>query len=182
MSESAAATLLHHRAALAKNAHAYTQDWERVQRTAVAHLKKCGFGRVTLARCKDLVIRFAELIFDTQDRKPFFHVDGPLPYCWNAPKDWDKDYIRYEWGHLRSRNQNSSGANTVENLCLQSARCNQHIQTSLNIEEVFDWLMGSPVAKRTSEVLDRRAALFASEEWRVLLRDLEKYRTPSKGA
>ena len=27
-----------------------------------------------------------------------FHVEGTeLPLCWNSPKDWEKDYIKYEW-------------------------------------------------------------------------------------
>jgi hypothetical protein len=102
-------------------------------------------------------------------------VDGDLPYCWNAPKDWDKDYIRYEWGHLSSRNQNE-GAHHIENLCLQSARCNQHIQTSMDIGEVLFWLEGSRVAERARVVLERRQQFFSSDGWKDLFNELSRFR------
>ena len=95
--------------------------------------------------------------------------------CWNAPKDWDKDFIRYEWGHLHSRNQNES-AHDVENLCLQSARCNQHVQTSMDITEVIGWLEGSRVAERVRIVLDRRRRLFDSQVWKTLAEELSRFR------
>lgn len=114
------------------------------------------------------------MVLATQEGKPFFHVEAALPFCWNAPKDWDKSYIRYEWGHLRSVNQNAD-ADTLENLCLQSARCNQHVQTSMDIDEVVLWLEGSAIAKRVRDVLARRKALFASAEWRALLGELARY-------
>ena len=154
-------TLNSHREALAKNPAAYTTDLPRVRETAVGHFKRSGFSRVTRSRCASLVDEFVEAIFETQERRPFFHVEGVLPFCWNAPKDWDKDYIRYEWGHLRSRNQNQD-AHDIENICLQSARCNQHIQTSMDITEVLDWLRGSAIATRVQSVLEKREKLFAS--------------------
>jgi hypothetical protein len=162
-----------HRETLARNRDAYTADLARVRETAVYHLKRSGFAKVTLSRCGPLVDRFVGAIFETQAWKPFFHVDGSLPYCWNAPKDWD--YIRYEWGHLHSRNQNE-GAHDVENLCLQSARCNQHVQTSMDIAEVVGWLEGSRVAARVRIVLDRRRRLFDSHVWKTLLEELSRFR------
>jgi len=168
-------TLRAHREALAKNPVAYHADIARVQETAVHHLKKCGFTRITRTRCAALVDRFVDAIFDTQNRLPFFHIDSDLPYCWNRPKDWDKNYIRYEWGHLSSRNQNES-AHHIENLCLQSARCNQHIQASMDIEEVLFWLEGSRVAERVRNVLDRRRQLFGSSCWKELLNELSRFR------
>jgi len=172
---SEARTLRAHREELSRNPAAYTADLGRVRETAVHHLKRSGFLRVTLSRCAPLVDRFVEAVFDTQDRRPFFHIDNALPYCWNSPKDWDKNYIRYEWGHLHSRNQNE-GAHHVENLCLQSARCNQHIQTSMDIGEVVVWLEGSRVADRVRAVLDRRQRLFNGDGWRELLDELSRFR------
>lgn len=84
-----------------------------------------------------------------------FHVEGTeLPLCWNSPKDWEKDYIKYEWGHLLSRNQNAATADRIENLALYSARCNQHIQTSLDVQELM--IYGGIIAQRVSIVLTRR--------------------------
>jgi hypothetical protein len=132
---------------------------------------------VTRPRCASVVDLFVDVIFDAQFRLPFFYVDSPLPYCWNAPKDWDKSYIRYEWGHLHSRNQNED-AHHIQNLCLQSARCNQHVQTSMDIDEVLAWLDGSQVAARVRRVLERRRELFESDDWRNLLSELSRFRTP----
>ncbi len=170
-----AGTLKAHREALARNPAAYTADLPRIRLTAVHHLKKCGFRRVTHVRCSSLVDRFVDAIFDTQDRLPFFHVDNPLPYCWNAPKDWAHNYIRYEWGHLFSRNQNE-GAHDIENICLQSARCNQHVQTSMDIDEVLRWLGGSCVAERVRRVLARRQELFGTDKWSELLDEFSGFR------
>jgi hypothetical protein len=168
-------TLKAHREALADNSEAYVADLPRVRETAVYHLKKCGFVRATRSRCAPAIDDFVDAIFETQARQPFFYVDNPLPYCWNAPKDWDKAYIRYEWGHLSSRNQNV-GACNVENICLQSARCNQHIQTSMDIGEVLAWLDGSRVAERVRFVLERRRQLFGTRAWHNLLRELSRFR------
>lgn len=168
-------TLRAHREELARNPTAYHTDIARVQETVVHHLKKCGFARITRTRCAALVDQFVDAIFDTQNRLPFFHIDSDLPYCWNRPNDWDKNYIRYEWGHLSSRNQNES-AHHIENLCLQSARCNQHIQTSMDIEEVLFWLDGSRVAERVRTVLERRRQLFGSDRWKDILNELARFR------
>ena len=167
-------TLRMHREALAANPNAYTADLPRLRETAVGHLKRFGFSRVTRSRCPILVDEFVGAVFATQECRPFFHIDGALPYCWNSPKDWDKNYIRYEWGHLRSRNQNED-AHQIENICLQSARCNQHVQTSMDIAEVLAWLGGSSIAARIQSVLERRRHLFASDEWRRLLAELSYY-------
>lgn len=175
IAENSPRTLRAHREALAANPDAYTADLPRLRETAVGHLKRFGFSRVTRRRCPSLIDTFVEAIFAAQQYRPFFHIDSPLPFCWNAPKDWNKNYIRYEWGHLRSRNQNED-AHQIENICLQSARCNQHVQTSLDIDEVLHWLEGSPVASRVRAVLDCRQRLFASEAWHKLLTDLERYR------
>lgn len=189
MSDDTSRKLQAHREALKRNERAYVQDLDlaagatthRVATTAVTHLRRCGFGRVTATRCGPLVMRFVQCIFEAQDRKPFFHVEGTLPYCWNRVKHWDKNYIRYEWGHLHSRNEDADDVYQIQNLCLQSARCNQHIQTSMNIEDVMEWLKGSAVAVRARTVLDRRATLFASIQWRDLLHELETYRTERTG-
>ena len=78
-----------------------------------------------------------------------FHVEGTeLPLCWNAPKNWDLNYVKYEWGHLHSRDQNPVAAHRLENLALYSARCNQHIQTSMNTEELMTY--GGVLAQRIS--------------------------------
>lgn len=164
-----------HRNALSANPNAFEADLPRLSRTFVPHLKRCGYRRVGGQAARPLVAEVVERLFEAQGRRPLFHVEDVLPYCWNAPRFWSVDYIRYEWGHLRSRNQNHD-AEHIENLALCSARCNQHIQTSMDIEEVRQWLAGSRIARRIDEVLARRAALFASPAWKDLCARLAAFR------
>lgn len=168
-----ASKLRDHRIALAANPSVFEADLPRLRRTLLPHLKRCGYPKAG-AKAGLLVAELVELIFDAQGRRPLFHIDAPLPYCWNAPGSWQYDYIRYEWAHLRSRNQNDD-AEQLDNLVLSSARCNQHIQTSMDIAEVRDWLDGSKVARRIDEVLENRAVLTKSARWRDLCERLKSF-------
>ncbi len=167
--------LIEHRQALAKNVNAYShelsrQNIERLIKTLVPHLKNASFD-VSPVKNQDALSQIIKLMFITQDSRPFFHVEGTeLPLCWNSPKDWDKNYIKYEWGHLRSRNQAGDKAHTLENLGLYSARCNQHIQTSMHIEELM--IYGGILAQRISNVLTARRKLFESEQWLLLVKEI----------
>jgi len=160
--------LLDHRKALSSNPDAYIheltdQNIQRLVRTLVPHLKQAGFN-ISPSKNESELSELIKLLFSVQDNRPFFHVEGTeLPLCWNSPKDWDKNYIKYEWGHLRSRNQAQSKAHRLDNLGLYSARCNQHIQTSMHIEELM--VYGGILAQRISNVLSARRNLFESEVW-----------------
>ena len=159
--------LLEHRKAIASNASAYSYEienkMERLVSTLIPHLNLAG---VKLSRKKHDISLAALIVmlFDAQEQKPIFHVEGTeLPLCWNSPGDWDKDYIKYEWGHLKSKNQNPESVFSIENFALYSARCNKHIQSSMNIEELM--VYGGILAQRISEVLANRRILFTSDVW-----------------
>jgi hypothetical protein len=129
----------------------------------------------TLSKKKhyQLLSLYIDLLAETQDYSPIFDIKSiKLPLCWNSPKDWQYDYIRYEWGHLYSKSQNPDLQYNLENLGLYSARCNRHIQSSMNIEEVL--VYGGIIAQRISEVLLKRDALFRKEEWKTLLIEFNK--------
>lgn len=113
------------------------------------------------------------MILETQDRKPFFWINTSLPMCWNHPWNWDMDYIKYEWGHVGPINSSPEKYNDIENLCLMSARCNNHIQSSLCMDDLLEFFEGSRIADRIRYVLDRRQKLFASSEWRDVIACLE---------
>jgi len=173
-------TLLEHRTALAKNSDAYMfevteNQIDRLVRTLVNPLKRANY-RVTPKRNFELLKKIILLVFKTQDFRPFFHVEGTqLPLCWNRPSDWDKNYIKYEWGHLHSSNQRSISdlrIDDITNLGLYSARCNQHIQSSMDIEELM--VYGGILAQRISNVLLNRRILFVSEEWKDLYSQLKQ--------
>ncbi len=161
--------LIDHRKLLSENQGAYSheiedENIERLVKSLVPHLKNAGLKVSPSKNFKELS-QIIKLLFSVQDDRSFFHVKGTeLPLCWNSPKDWDKDFIKYEWGHLRSRNQAEDNAYKLENLGLYSARCNQHIQTSLHIEELM--VYGGILAQRISNVLTARRKLFESNEWK----------------
>lgn len=164
-------TLREHRSALAANPRAFDHDLPRVCKTLTRHLRRFGYRRIS----QPIILEIVSQIFDAQNRRPLFYIEAPLPYCWNAPGAWKYDYIRYEWGHLRSRNQNTD-ADQLENLALCSARCNQHIQTSMDIAEVREWLDGSRISRRIDEVLAQRAQLIQSPVWQELCGRLSAFR------
>jgi hypothetical protein len=169
--------LISHRRALSENTEAYSfeikdDNIERLIKTLVPHLKSAGFDVSPVTNYKTLA-QIIKMMFLAQDSRPFFHVEGTeLPLCWNSPKDWDKSYIKYEWGHLRSKNQAGDKAHMLENLGLYSARCNQHIQTSMHIEELM--IYGGILAQRISNVLTTRRKLFESEQWQLLVSEISK--------
>ncbi|WP_248465385.1 hypothetical protein [Pectobacterium versatile] len=172
-----ALTLRYHREMLAREGqNAYSLDIKRCYKTVVPHLKKSGYKKASLSKCEDLIIKFVDMIFEAQSNKPFFHIDGDLPFCWNSPSNggWELPYIKYEWGHLNSINQNIDTAHNIENLCLQSARCNQHIQSSLNVIELITY--GGKLEETIERNLKQRNDLFSSEQWFSLLNELDKFK------
>lgn len=162
-------TLREHRARLkTAGERAYTfepdSNVDRLCATLTPHVRRAGYTNMAAARKDGILAQIVRLLFDAQEQRPMFHVEGTeLPLCWNAPKDWEKDYIKYEWGHLLSRNQNAADAHRLENLALYSARCNQHIQTSLDVPELM--IYGGIIAQRISIVLTRRRQMFSSDAW-----------------
>lgn len=166
--------LIDHRRIIEQNVDAYIKDLEsdRLVGTLINHLKQDFIGVKFNSTKKATVKEIIELIFETQDKRPFFHIEGTeLPLCWNRPADWDCDYIKYEWGHLLSRNQNPDNYSSIENLGLYSARCNQHIQSSMNIRELM--VYGGLIAQRISNVLLKRRLLFASDMWKQKIESLK---------
>ncbi|MDR2964591.1 MAG: hypothetical protein LBU88_02320 [Treponema sp.] len=166
--------LIDHRKNIDKNPKAYIVDLEndRLVGTFINHIKSDFKETKFESKNKEIIKRIILLLFETQDKRPFFHVEGTeLPLCWNRPADWDCNYIKYEWGHLLSKNQNPNKVNVIENLGLYSARCNQHIQSSMNIQELM--VYGGLIATRISNVLTKRRILFETNEWKILISQLK---------
>ncbi|MCP1195607.1 hypothetical protein NKW84_07015 [Acetobacter senegalensis] len=164
-------SLKSHREQLQKNPRAYTIDLKRCYSSVKTHLRKCGASLSSRKKPKiqQNIITYVDLIFLAQDKKPFFYINSELPLCWNVPHHggWDLDYIKYEWGHLYSINQNREESHSLENLCLQSGRCNQHIQSSLNVSELS--VYGGKLRETIERNLDSRERLFKTEEWKKVV-------------
>ena len=169
-------TLIEHRRNINENPDAYEIDLrsDRLVESIINHIREDFRGVRFNQEKRDILKKIVYLLFEAQEHRPFFHVEGTeLPLCWNRPSDWDNiDYIKYEWGHLLSQNQRPEESSSIENIGLYSARCNQHIQSSMNIQELM--VYGGLLAQRISNVLTNRRILFASEKWEHLIKALKE--------
>ena len=167
--------LIEHRSTINGNTKAYETDLktDRLTKSIINHIRK-DFSNVRFDQAKlEILKEIINLLFEAQESRPFFHVEGTeLPLCWNRLSDWDIDYIKYEWGHLLSQNQIPEKSGSIENIGLYSARCNQHIQSSMNIQELM--VYGGLLAQRISNVLTNRRKLFESLEWEILKNKLRE--------
>lgn len=172
-------TLLEHRQNIKNNQSAYTQDLDaneslRLIKTLAIHLRNMGY-KVVPSKNTLLMKDFIFTLFEAQEQSPIFNIKSSrLPVCWNRPLNWNLNYIKYEWGHLHSINQNNIAAHVVRNLGLYSARCNQHIQASMDIQELLPY--GGELEQRIKLVLSKREDLFASRKWNTIESALEKLR------
>ena len=121
-----------------------------------------------------LLNKAAEMVWNAQEEKPMFDFilsDG-LPAAWNRPQGFADNYIRYEIGHIVPRN--AGGESKINNLCFMSARCNQHIQSSLSMDSVIEGYFShnDEVLQRWENLKD----LWVSQEWLDLEKDLTQHR------
>jgi hypothetical protein len=158
-------TLQEHRQLLKKsNGRIHKSEQERLYSTVKPHLIKAGVK--SLRTKSEYIICFVNMIIDTQDGQPFFWIDSKLPFCWNNPRDWSKyEYIRFQWGHLEPTNS-LTDCNQLENLCLQSARCNNQIQSSMPLRDLKELFFGSKTYDRIIEVEEKRRTLFNTSGWK----------------
>jgi hypothetical protein len=162
-------TLLQHRTNLLNNPNRYTQDKERAIKnfaeTSYKFYGSCGKNKKLLIR---LLQNLGNLVFENQEHKPIYEYQDTLPRAWNSPMNggWKINYIKWEIGHLISLNQ--GGLDNPENLSFQSARCNQHIQTSMNYYETTEYNCKEEVKNRLNNLFD----LHKSKEWTVILEQI----------
>lgn len=156
-------TLAEHRQMLLANPDRYILDRERACENWTRHgysfFRKEIKTNKAKSKLRGLLRTMADLVFDAQCCRPLFEIEDKA-YAWNSPKNFSDNYIRYEVGHLNPRN--AGGLSLPENLCFQSARCNQHIQSALPIDEVL-FLIGhhDEIAERLSSL----NKLHASNRW-----------------
>jgi hypothetical protein len=155
-------TLLQHRENLLNNQNRFIHDKERaIEQFAQTSYKNYG----PCGKKKKLVIQhlkqLGKLVFENQKNTPIYEYQDILPRSWNSPMKggWKLNYIKWEIGHLKSKNQ--GGTNEPENLSFQSARCNQHIQTSMNYFETTEYNCKEEVKNR----VDNLFILHKSKEW-----------------
>lgn len=165
--------LLEHRKSLKANPLCFSQDKDRAVINWISHawegLKSLTSVKASIAR--PILERAALMVWQAQGGKPLFHFESKvsgLPMSWNRPQDGMLNYVRYEIGHMTPFD--CGGSSAAENLCFQSARCNQHIQSSLPMDEIL-----AAYFSDNAEVLQRIANLrhlYASQEWQGLLKSV----------
>ena len=160
-----------HRRSLADNPDSFSSDRDRTCQNWCNEAWKYVRVSSSLRRGETIPIlrQMADMVWDAQGGRPLFQFMGnrDLPMSWNRPQDGERNYIRYEIGHLCPRL--AGGDSHPNNLSFQSSRCNQHIQSSLNIGEVMVYF------ENVIEVQDRLntlRSLHDSLEWNDLLSQL----------
>jgi hypothetical protein len=97
---------------------------DRLQQTLYVHLHKMNVSSTKPGR-----IDFVKYLLDRQNNTCAFGKNVGGKYCWNSPSDSEKKYLKFQWGHIKPRCRNDE-TQTVKDLCLLCARCNNQIQTS----------------------------------------------------
>lgn len=165
-----------------KNIYTYVMDDKeekiKLKNRLSYHLREAGYTKGTRTKAyANLLYEYIDFIFKTQDSKPFYYFDADFLTCWNRPIYWKKiDYIKYEWGHLYPSgvDKNNKKVDILENLSLQSGRCNNHIQSGLSVDEVIAY--EGKLKDRIEYVQKKREELFESKEWKDLKNEFSKYK------
>ena len=109
---------------------------ERLQQTLYNHLRK-----MNISMTKSTRTEFVKTLLTKQNQTCAFGKNVGGIYCWNEPKEnyvdgvyIEKRYLKLQWGHIKPRCRNEE--QTVDDLCLMCARCNNQIQTSRHLQQL----------------------------------------------
>lgn len=165
-------TLLQHRKNLLSNPNRYEHDKEN----AIANFAKISYKYYgSYGQQKQNIIKLlkqlGKIAFAAQGGVPIYEYSDALPRAWNSPmrNGWDVNYIVWEIGHLKSRNQ--GGLDNPENLSFQSARGNQHIQTSMNYWETTEWNVKEEIKNRIANLF----MVHTSAQWKEIIMKIEQF-------
>jgi hypothetical protein len=104
--------------------HVPDSEIDRLQQTLYPHLRKMKVSYTKAQR-----IQYVKDLLQHQNNTCAFGKNVGGKYCWNEPKDSDKKYLKLQWGHINPRCRNVE-MQSIRELCLLCARCNNQIQTS----------------------------------------------------
>jgi hypothetical protein len=174
--------LLEHRKLLITNPNHNTDGYPKFKENTIKKLYK-NFNihkRCKGKENKELIKMFfgdlIDMVWEAQGKVPFFggYDSNGLPWHWNNPvasKDrpnFSTDYVELQYGHILSRN--NQGKDRHDNFTIQSARCNNHIQTSLNLSEAIICCPRQEVIERYNKV----KKLHASDKWKNKVNEIEQ--------
>ena len=174
--------LLEHRKLLITNPNHNTAGYPRFKESTIKKLyanfgihKRCK-GKANKDLIKTYFGDLIDMVWEAQDKIPFFggYDTNGLPWHWNNPvasqgrPNFATDYVELQYGHILSRNNH--GQDRHDNFTIQSARCNNHIQTSLNLSEAI-------ICCPRQEVIDRYKKikqLHNSDKWNNKVKQIEE--------
>jgi hypothetical protein len=112
-------------------------DWEAVNEQEIQRLAKCLYTHLRRMGVKLEKPKRLQHVRDLLKRQHGTCAlgDGISLYCWNAPKDRELRYLKLEWGHKDPRLTGTT-VDSLENLYLVCARCNNQLQTSRRLEDM----------------------------------------------
>ncbi len=157
-------SLRNHRESIKSNANSFFEDKARAFDNMTKHIwdwVKIVNPNVKKNKIKNILLEIASMIFEAQGEKPLFQFGEEIT-AWNRPADWSYNYIRYEIGHKTP--MNAGGTSHPENLCFMSARCNQHIQSSLEMHNVIDWYFSNNTEVQNR--INNLEELYKSDIWK----------------
>ncbi len=169
-------TLNEHLKTLNQNSKAGTEEINSLLRNLKLKFKK--WGRPELAKRDDLILRYINLIFKTQDYRCTHWIPvkkGEYNGVWNRPhahyRGWKSKRVLYEVDHVHPIN--AGGTHALENFQFLSANANQFVKCSLTYPDLMRRVDLSDTLKdRISSVLERRKTLFRSKEWAELKEEI----------
>jgi hypothetical protein len=114
---------------------------ERLQGTLSNHLRQMNVSMKKPGRTE-----FVKTLLEKQNRTCAFGKNVGGIYCWNDPKEnykedvyIEKKYLKLQWGHIKPRCRKEG--QTIDDLCLLCARCNNQIQTSRHLQQLKSELL-----------------------------------------
>lgn len=109
---------------------------ERLQKTLSNHLRKMG-----ILMTKPERVNFVKNLLEKQNGTCAFGKNICGIYCWNEPKEnyvddvyTEKTFLKLQWGHIKPRCRKEY--QTIDDLFLLCARCNNQVQTSRHLHQL----------------------------------------------
>jgi len=130
--------------------HRDENNWEIIPHTEVERLQKTLYNhlrKMSVKKNKTERIQFVKEMLKKQNNTCAFGQNVCGKWCWNEPKDnftkmknknlggyIELEYLKLQWGHIKPRCRKES--QSMHDLCLQCARCNNLIQTSRHLKQL----------------------------------------------
>jgi hypothetical protein len=124
-------------------------EWSTLPETEIDRLQQRLYNNLknmNIKMTKPERIKFVETLLEKQNYTCAFGKNVAGMYCWNEPKEnyldnvyEEKTYLKLQWSHIKPRCRKEK--ETIDNLYLLCARCNNQIQTSRYLEQLKAELM-----------------------------------------